>query len=72
VFLQKRLQPVENTGRGRRKEGKETPKRRQTAENMGFATEAQSENWECAPPPPRGFCIDEKTKGLRKEGFVTC
>jgi len=25
----------------------------------------------CTPTPP-GFCIDEKTKGLQKEGFVIC
>ncbi len=38
VFLQKRLQAVENKRWERGKERKERTKRRQTTENMGFAT----------------------------------
>jgi hypothetical protein len=41
VFWQKRLQTIEKKGRECAKERKEKPKRLQTAENMGFATEAQ-------------------------------
>jgi hypothetical protein len=40
VFWEKRLQTIENKGRERGKERKERYKRVQTAENMGFATEA--------------------------------
>jgi len=41
VFLKKRLQTIENKRRECVKERKERSKRLQTAENMGFATEAQ-------------------------------
>jgi len=41
VFLKKRLQTIENKRQECAKERKERPKRLQTAENMGFATEAQ-------------------------------
>jgi hypothetical protein len=41
VFCEKRLQTIENKGRECGKERKETAKRRQAAENMGFATEAR-------------------------------
>jgi hypothetical protein len=40
VFWQKRLQALENKGRECGKERKETTKRLQVSENMGFATEA--------------------------------
>jgi hypothetical protein len=39
--LKKRLQTIENKRRECAKKRKERPKRLQTAENMGFATEAQ-------------------------------
>jgi hypothetical protein len=39
VFWEKRLQALENKGNECGKERKETTKRRQAAENMGFATE---------------------------------
>src|SRR5712664_4690401 len=38
VFCEKRLQAIENKGRERRKERKETGKRQQMPENNGFAT----------------------------------
>ena len=41
VFWQKRLQAVENKGNECRKERKETTRRLQVSENMGFAIEAQ-------------------------------
>ncbi len=40
AFCKKRLQAVENKGNERKKEGKETTKRLQVSENMGFATKA--------------------------------
>jgi len=40
VFSQKRLQALENKGRERGKERKETTKRLQASENKGFAIEA--------------------------------
>jgi hypothetical protein len=40
VFWEKRLQTIENKGSECRKERKETTKRLQVSENMGFATEA--------------------------------
>jgi len=40
VFWEKRLQTIENKGNECRKERKETTKRLQASENMGFATEA--------------------------------
>jgi hypothetical protein len=42
VFLQKRLQAIENKGKERGKEHKETSKRLQASENMGFATPTRS------------------------------
>jgi hypothetical protein len=42
VFLEKRLQTIENKGNECGKESKETTKRPQAVERDGFATEAQS------------------------------
>jgi len=42
VFWEKRLQTIENRGSERGKERKETTKRLQVSENVGFATEALS------------------------------
>jgi hypothetical protein len=41
VFLEKRLQTIENKGNECGKENKETTKRPQALEKDGFATEAQ-------------------------------
>jgi hypothetical protein len=73
VFWQKRLQALENKGSQCRKEHKETTKRLQVSENMGFATPTGSGQ---APAQrhdgvtPRAIQIVVKTKGLRKKQFV--
>ncbi len=62
VFSGKRLQAIENKGKERRKERKETGKRQQTPENNGFeagagsCAEAQSSegDWEACTPTPGG------------------
>jgi hypothetical protein len=51
-------------------------KRRQIAEKMGFATEAQraqrrGRSWsKRGMVTPRGFCMDVKTRELWEKGFV--
>jgi hypothetical protein len=72
VFWQKRLQPVENKGNECRKERKETTKRLQVSENMGFATEAhrgtEVKIEVCTPTPPGVLCGCE-TKGVAEKGI---
>ena len=75
VFLEKRLQTIENKGNECGKECKETTKRPQALERDGFATaeqSAQRKPWSFGflTPHPRGFCMDVKKKGLREKGFV--
>jgi hypothetical protein len=73
VFCKKRLQTVENKGKECRKERKETTKRLQTAENMGFATPTRSGQAPAQRPngvTPRAIQIVVKIKGLREKQFV--
>ena len=75
VFCEKRLQTIENKGRERRKERKETGKRQQMPENNGFATESpkalSSEgDWRLVPPHPGAMGIVVKIKGLWEKQFV--
>ena len=63
VFWEKRLQTIENKGNECRKERKETTKRLQAPENMGFATEALRR---------RGAERDLGTPPLRREVCATC
>src|SRR5260370_27766116 len=79
AFWQKRLQALENKGSECRKERKKTTKRRQTDENMGFATEDRDAELRIGSVHPhtpgvlygcerkgvagKGICKRMKTKG---------
>ncbi len=72
MFWEKRLQAIENKGKERRKERKETGKRQQTPENNGFeagagsCAEAQSSegDWEACTPTPGGNGDRCQNKGV--------
>jgi len=69
VFSKKRLQVIENNGKLCGKERKERAKRLQTAENMGFAIEAQRhrvENWKPAPHAPGQLRSLSRKRGCGK------
>jgi hypothetical protein len=76
VFLEKRLQAVENKGREREKEGKEIPTggkvlRRLDLPQRHRDTEVEKLLEERRRVTPPGFCMDVQVKELREKGFVS-